>query len=163
MVSWAGISPQRHKAFFSMKKSEGGSEGKSEGKSTYPHAPQSLSPSGLQTCWVSGVRGSWKLIVDSWQISQWDRSPPTVRRLRTASPTGSDSESAGLVLEVRMVVLLQLKLESPSTPTNSCDNSSIILCFLSHIRRVVATRGRAFPWFSCFAVKNPLLHLLLWL
>lgn len=45
-------------SLFRHEKSEGGSEGKSEGKSTYPHAPQSRSSSGLQTCWVSGVRGS---------------------------------------------------------------------------------------------------------
>ena len=45
-------------SLFHHEKSEGGSEGKSEGKPTYPHAPQSLSPSGLQTCLVSGVRGS---------------------------------------------------------------------------------------------------------
>jgi len=148
-----------------MKKSEGGSEGKSEGKPTYPHAPQSHSPSGFQTCWVSGVRGSWKLIVDSWKLTNF-----SVRHVAAHSPQASDCQSDGLGLRVRkartgrrMVVLLQLKLESPSTPTNSCDNSGIILCFLSHIRRVVATRGRAFPWFSCFAVKNPLLHLLLWL
>ena len=45
-------------SLFHHEKSEGGSEGKSEGKPIYPHLPQSLSSSGFQTCWVSGVRGS---------------------------------------------------------------------------------------------------------